>query len=95
MSSTQRNVKNHTTSSGRADAQPAVIHLNNGESIDAPDHDTRNGWVIVYYGETTGIDKKVPRESILYIDRVETVNADGQSRNDRDDGELGTDGGSL
>lgn len=74
MSSTERNVKNHTTSSGRTDAQPAVIHLQNGESIDAPDHDRLTGWVIVYYGETTGIAKKIPRESILYVERVETVN---------------------
>jgi hypothetical protein len=93
MSSTERNFKNHTTSDGRSDAKPAVIHLVNGESIDAPDHDTRNGWVIVYYSSTTGIDKKVLRESVLYIVRVETVNADSQSNNDRDDGELVTDGG--
>lgn len=49
--------------------KPAQIHLINGETIVAPDHDTNNNWCIIYKSVTTGIAKKIPRESILYIDR--------------------------
>jgi hypothetical protein len=49
--------------------KPAEIHLINGETILAPDHDTNNNWCIVYKSATTGIAKKIPREAILYIDR--------------------------
>lgn len=61
-----------TTPHSTRDAQhkkPAEIHLINGETILAPDHDTTNSWCIVYKPTTTGIAKKIPREAILYIDR--------------------------
>ncbi|WP_135534473.1 hypothetical protein [Halostella pelagica] len=70
MQTTQRNLKNHTTSSGRSDAKPAAIIHENGEIIHAPDHDTRGGWVIIYRAEKPGVDRKIPRERVVDIDRI-------------------------
>lgn len=69
MQHTEGNLKNHPTSGERDDAKPVTIYLTSGDEIHAPDHETHDGWVIVFRGETTGIDKKIPRESILFIDR--------------------------
>jgi len=77
MQSTQRNLKNRPTPDGRDDVKPAAIHLINGDIIDAADHDTTNAWCIVYREATTGVAKKIPRESILYIDRCVTANGGG------------------
>lgn len=61
----------HTKSQrqGVQSTQPAEIHLCNGDTITAPDIDRDDGWVIVYRRATTGIDKMIPREAILFIDR--------------------------
>jgi len=61
--------KNTNQRQGVQSIQPAEIHLCNGDTITAPDFDRDNGWVIVYRGATTGIDKMVPREAVLFIDR--------------------------
>ena len=81
MTRTQRNFKNRPTPDVRDDVKPAAIHLVNGDTIDAADHDTTDAWCIVYRAATTGVAKKIPRESILYIDRCETVNGDSHSEN--------------
>ncbi|MFC7073026.1 hypothetical protein ACFQJ7_12845 [Halovenus rubra] len=85
MQHTQRKLKNRPTSDVRDDAKPVVIHLVNDDTIHAADHETRNGWVIVYRFTTTGIDKKVPRESVLFIDRVNDDGDDEPSRNGGED----------
>lgn len=70
MQRTKRNLKNRPTSDLNSDAKPVVIHLINGETIDAPDHDTTDAWCLVYQEQRPGVEMKIPRESILYIDRV-------------------------
>lgn len=69
MQTTQRNLKNRPTSGVRDDAKPAVIHLVNGETIHADDHDASSDWVLELYADRPGVRKKIPREAILYIDR--------------------------
>ena len=69
MTRTQRNLKNRPTTDARSNAKPAVIHLVNGETIHADDHDTGEGdWVLELYADRPGVAKKIPREAILFID---------------------------